>query len=126
LSCANLLVVNRVTLAAGALALSVLGCSEPGEAPPRKETDTAASQTDLVASGRRVYLGNCTACHAMDPSQPGSLGPEVTGSSRALLEARIVHATYPDGYTPKRNTKLMIALPYLAPEIDALTAYLNP
>jgi mono/diheme cytochrome c family protein len=70
-------------------------------------------------------MGNCIACHAQDPSQDGALGPAVVGSSRELLEARVLRAEYPPGYTPKRDSQIMIALPHLANEIDALHAYLN-
>ena len=74
--------------------------------------------------GRQVYEGNCTACHHPDPARDGTLGPAVAGSSRELLEARVLRADYPPGYTPKRDTSQMAALPFLAPYIDALAAYL--
>lgn len=77
-----------------------------------------------VERGRRVYLANCITCHSLDPTQPGSAGPEVAGASRALLEARVIHGTYPSGYTPKRATHAMVALPQLAERIDDLAAYL--
>ncbi|MBI4513505.1 MAG: hypothetical protein HY702_05285 [Gemmatimonadetes bacterium] len=47
------------------------------------------------------------------------------GSSRALLEARILRAEYPPGYTPTRTTRLMPARPDLAPYIDDLAAFLQ-
>jgi mono/diheme cytochrome c family protein len=76
------------------------------------------------ARGRAVYATSCTACHHVDPALPGAIGPEVKGASRELLEARIVHGTYPAGYTPKRPTALMQPLPQLAGSVDDLTAYL--
>jgi mono/diheme cytochrome c family protein len=78
-----------------------------------------------VAKGRRVYLSNCTACHNLDPSKKGSLGPAVSNSSRALIEARVVHGNYPPGYKPKMDTRLMVALPYLKKDVPALSAYLE-
>ena len=78
----------------------------------------------LRKRGRAVYLTNCTASHNSDPSQDGGLGPAVTGSSRELLEARIMRASYPEGYTPKRDSRAMVALPHLEPDLDALTAFL--
>ncbi len=77
------------------------------------------------AQGARVYAANCTACHNPDPRLEGVMGPPVFGSSRALLEARLIQGGYPPGYTPKRDTHLMQPLPYLAPEIPALVAFLN-
>jgi hypothetical protein len=61
----------------------------------------------------------------MDPTLPGPLGPEVKGSPRDLIEARVLRAEYPVGYTPKRPTTLMQPLPQLAGNIDDLAAYLK-
>jgi mono/diheme cytochrome c family protein len=80
---------------------------------------------DPVEQGRRVYVANCIACHHNDPAREGSIGPAVAGSSRELLEARILRAEYPPAYTPKRPTALMQAMPYLKGDIDALAAYLG-
>ncbi len=80
---------------------------------------------DLVGRGRVVYASNCTACHNPDPKKSGNLGPEVFGSPRDLIEARVLRAEYPAGYKPKRPTKAMAALPHLKNDIDALAAFLN-
>ena len=55
----------------------------------------------------------------------GSIGPEVFGSSKTLLTARIMHAGYPEGYLPKRQSHIMPQLPQVSADIDALAAYLN-
>ena len=100
--------------AAGALAaLLAVGCGESNK-------DGATG----VQRGRRVYVANCTVCHNTDPALPGSIGPAVAGSPRALIEARVLRAEYPPGYTPKRSTHAMVALPQLAGSIDDLAAYL--
>jgi mono/diheme cytochrome c family protein len=75
--------------------------------------------------GRQVYLSQCTACHATDPSTPGPVGPEVKGSSPELLEAKILRASYPPDYKPKRPTTVMPPQPQLAGDIPALAAYLK-
>lgn len=90
-------------------------------AKPDAPTDPAA----LAERGRVVYMTNCIACHNPDPTKDGALGPAVKGSSQELLEARVIHAAYPEGYTPKRETAVMVALPFLEPEIPALAAYLR-
>jgi mono/diheme cytochrome c family protein len=72
-----------------------------------------------------VYAANCLACHAADPARDGALGPAVAGASRALIEARVLRAEYPPGYTPKRDSRVMVALPHLAGDLDALEAYLS-
>jgi len=85
-----------------------------------------AKERSAAEQGRRVYVANCMACHHPNPALDGTLGPALAGSSRALIEARLLRAEYPPGYTPKRPTQQMVALPHLAPHIDALVAYLGP
>jgi mono/diheme cytochrome c family protein len=79
----------------------------------------------LAKRGEQVYLANCTACHALDPAQAGPVGPPVAGASLALLEAKVLRNEYPPGYTPQRDTKAMIPLVHLAPELPALAEFLG-
>ncbi len=95
-----------------------------GRVAPRAEPKPQRTQEELVAAGRAVYNANCTACHNMNPAQDGALGPAVAGASYELLEARIVHGNYPEGYEPKRPSRIMVALPHLEPKLEELTAYL--
>jgi mono/diheme cytochrome c family protein len=104
--------VRPLALALGA-ALALAACEQGPALGPAAER------------GRQVYLGQCVACHAPDPTQRGPLGPPVKGSPRALLEAKVLRGSYPDGYTPKQNTKLMQPLPNLAASLDDLAAYLQ-
>ena len=88
---------------------------------------SSACQAKKVAPferGRIIYIANCLVCHNADPNLPGSEGPPIAGSSRALVEARVLHLSYPPGYIPKRKTHNMRAIPTLAPEIDNLVAFL--
>jgi mono/diheme cytochrome c family protein len=78
----------------------------------------------LVARGEQIYLGNCIACHARDPSQAGPVGPPVAGSSSELLAAKVLRNEYPPGYAAKRTSQAMIPLVHLEPELPALAAYL--
>ncbi len=80
---------------------------------------------DPLARGRVLYTTNCAVCHNADPNLPGTLGPPIAGSSRELVEARVLHAAYPSGYKPKRTSHVMQPLPWLAPNIDDLTAFLD-
>jgi mono/diheme cytochrome c family protein len=97
------------------LAAAVLasGCSES------RPLDPAAER------GRQIYLAQCIACHNTDPALPGAVGPDLRGSSRELLEAKIARGTYPPGYTPKRPTKIMPPQPGLAPDIPDVAAFLK-
>jgi mono/diheme cytochrome c family protein len=65
------------------------------------------------------------ACHNSDPAKDGPLGPALQGSSRELLEYRVLRTEYPPGYTPKRNTKVMPTFPFLKNEIPYLAEYLH-
>jgi mono/diheme cytochrome c family protein len=75
--------------------------------------------------GRQAYLAQCSACHAPDPSKDGPLGPAIKGSSRALLEARVLRGVYPPGYTPKRPSAVMQPMPQVASSLSDLAAYLR-
>lgn len=75
--------------------------------------------------GRQVYLAQCTACHAPDPARPGPVGPPVKGSSRELLEAKLLRGAYPPGYRPQRSTSVMPVQTQLAADVPALAAYLR-
>jgi len=96
----------------------------PRPAPGETAVDTRTPE-ELVAAGRATYMANCIACHAMDPTIDGALGPAVSGSSLELLEARIMRGEYPEGYTPKRPSRVMVPLPHLQPRLPELAAYLQ-
>jgi mono/diheme cytochrome c family protein len=106
--------------------------------PPRRRLALAAAAAALCAcdsqqvalsplaeQGRRVYLNVCVACHNGDPNEDGAVGPANAGASRELLEAKVLHGTYPPGYAPKRESNAMPRFEYLAGDIDALHAYLQ-
>jgi len=103
----------RGVVTALALASLLTGCGDSGGRDP------------LAERGRQTFLAQCTACHNPEPSQPGPIGPPVKGASRELLEAKVLHGSYPPGYTPKRTTTIMVPLPAVAPDIPALAAYLR-
>ena len=98
---------------AALIGLTLVGC---GERP---------AADDAAARGQTVYLAQCTACHATNPAHPGPLGPPIKGSSRELLEAKVLHGTYPAGYTPKRTSTLMPPMPQLASSLPDLAAFLG-
>jgi mono/diheme cytochrome c family protein len=81
--------------------------------------------SSLEQQGKAVFVANCIACHNPDPRLPGSVGPDIAGSSLELVTARVMHKSYPPGYKPKRATALMPELPFLEKDIPALHAYLN-
>lgn len=113
------------------LALLLAGCGDQ-PAPPQAGNASAPAPTPAAVAaagsaekGRQVWLGQCVACHNPDPTKDGPLGPAVKGSSRELVDARVVRGEYPAGYTPKRPTKVMPPRPDLAPSVPDLAAYLH-
>ena len=75
--------------------------------------------------GRQVYLTQCITCHNPDPSLAGPVGPPLRGSSRELLDAKILKGAYPSGYAPKRPTTVMPPQPALESDIASLAAFLK-
>jgi mono/diheme cytochrome c family protein len=85
-----------------------------------------SSLSPAAQRGREVYVAQCVACHhPSDPAKPGALGPPIKGTPKPVLEAKVVKGTYPPGYTPKRDSRVMQPMPALAPEIDALAEFLK-
>jgi mono/diheme cytochrome c family protein len=100
-------------------ALALSGCSKESDKSPQ-----SAKNADLER-GRAVYAANCVACHNANPSKDGPIGPAIKGSSKELLEGRVLRTEYPPNYKPKRNTKIMPQFPFLKTEIPYLAIYLN-
>ena len=101
------------------LAALSAGCSRDSEKSQPRAKNTDAER------GRVVFLANCVACHNNDPSKDGPIGPAIKGSSRELIEARVLRTSYPPGYKPKRATRVMPQFPFLKSEIPYLAAYLK-
>lgn len=86
---------------------------------------SVSSRAGSVERGKSVYLSTCIACHNVNPKLDGALGPAVADASLQLLEAKIVRGEYPAGYQPKRATRLMVALPQHAQDVQSLYDYLS-
>ena len=84
-----------------------------------------SGQSAAAQRGRQIYLAQCTQCHNPDPVQPGAVGPPIKGSSKDLLEAKLLRGNYPPGHTPKRPTAIMPQQPAVAPDIPALAEFLK-
>ena len=83
------------------------------------------SSAELTERGKAIYQLNCISCHNPDPSKDGAVGPAIKGSSRELIEVRVLRAGYPVGYKSKRATQQMPPLPHLEREIPALAEFLH-
>ena len=102
----------RTAALAAVLAALTAGCAQEKLSPEAER-------------GRQIYQSQCIACHNMDPAQPGSIGPDLKGSSEELLRAKVLTGNYPPGYKPKRPTAIMQPMPQLTSDIPNLAAYLR-
>jgi mono/diheme cytochrome c family protein len=93
--------------------------------PACKNAGNETKLSALELKGKSAYLANCIICHNPNPLLAGSVGPEIANSSLELITARVMHAGYPAGHKPKRQSRLMAALPMLEKDIPAIHAYLN-
>ena len=120
--------VLAVLLVSGVL---LTACGQDEKPAPTAGPSGSASSPGAVpavgdpAKGQQIWLGQCVACHNPDPGRDGPIGPAVKGASKDLLEARVVHGTYPPGYKPKRETKVMPPRPDLVASIPDLAAFLR-
>ena len=96
----------------------------PPAPPAAKPAQPEASPEKLAKRGRSIYMSNCAACHNQDATLAGAVGPEIAGSSRELIEAKVMRNEYPPGHIPLRDSRAMIPLPYLEKELPALHAFL--
>jgi mono/diheme cytochrome c family protein len=110
--------LRAFVLSAFAFALTSCLCSKP-------KSGSNDPNAALVAKGKTVYMTTCVACHNSDPKKEGSIGPDVWGSSKELLEAKVLRRGYPEGHTPKRNSVAMPSFPHLEKDIEALHKFLN-
>ncbi len=96
-----------------------IGCTQkaPSNRSPEEER--------LYLQGKKVYMTVCVTCHNPDSKLDGSIGPSNYGSSRELLQAKILKGEYPPGYKPKRDTQLMPQFEEHAKDIEALHVFLN-
>ena len=116
------LLLRRV-IPAGLFFLIGCTCNTPPSQIEGKNSDTDGQK--LITRGKVIYNTSCIACHNSDPKLPGTIGPEIYGSSLELVEARVLKAAYPEGYKAKRQSAAMPAMPYLKEDIIALHAFLN-
>lgn len=113
----NLKLLIKSFFLVGALSLPLISC--------QKDTTSKALLSKIASRGKGIYLSNCIVCHNPNPTLDGSIGPALIGSSLELLEAKLVHHTYPPGYKPKRTSGSMPEFSQLKSDIPAIHAYLE-
>ena len=114
-------------------ALFLASCGQDEKPAPRADapaTGGPTASTPTVTAGdpekgRQIYVAHCAVCHSPDPAKDGPVGPAVKGAPPELVELRVVKGTYPPGYKPKRDSKVMPPRPDLAGNVPDLVAYLR-
>ncbi len=106
----------KLLLARAFLALAFFSSCLNAQTPDQK----------LLSRGKAVYMANCIACHNKDPNKKGALGPELANSPLSVFLIKVANGNeYPQGYVPKRKTKLMKKFPHLKSEVPAIHAWIQ-
>ena len=96
------------------------------EAAPEKAEVVAVVDID---KGHKIYLSQCIACHNKDPNVKGAIGPELVDAPVDLMKIKVVTGRYPevlpDGFVPKRKTKLMKKFPQLEADVPSIYAWIQ-
>ena len=96
------------------------------EAAPAKVEVAALVDID---KGHKIYLSQCIACHNKDPNVKGAIGPELVDAPVDLMKIKVVTGRYPevlpDGFVPKRKTKLMKKFPQLEADVPSIYAWIQ-
>jgi mono/diheme cytochrome c family protein len=90
----------------------------------RQKTIIPTDQT-LIQEGKRIYVSNCARCHNTNPHKPGSIGPDLFSTPENVFYTKVVHGKYPQGYKPKRPTKVMPKFKHLTNKIDMIYKYIR-
>ena len=121
--------------------LFVFGCNEKASEPEKKSlsegkiiaieshVEVTKEPASQIEKGRRLYLSNCISCHNKDPSLKGPIGPEIVDAPMEVMTSKIMTGAYPavlpQGFVPRRKTKLMRPIPKLKDDISAIYEYVQ-
>lgn len=78
-----------------------------------------------ASEGKTLYITRCASCHNVNPTKPGSIGPDIAGSSLELITLKTQKREYPKDYKPKRKTRIMPKIPLSDVQLKSLYEYLQ-
>ena len=79
----------------------------------------------LIQEGKRIYMSTCAQCHNTNPHKPGSIGPDLYSTPEKVFYTKVPEGKYPEGYKPKRSTKVMPKFKHLTNRIDMIYNYIR-
>jgi mono/diheme cytochrome c family protein len=82
-------------------------------------------KTSEASEGSALYKTRCASCHNVNPTKPGSIGPDLAGSSLELITLKTQKRQYPKGYKPKRKTRIMPQIKLSEKQLESLFKYVN-
>ncbi len=101
------------------------------EAPKAEATVAKVEVVPVIdiEKGHQIYLSQCIACHNKDPNVKGAIGPELVDAPVDLMKIKVVTGRYPevlpDGFVPKRKTKLMKKFPQFEADVPSIHAWIQ-
>jgi mono/diheme cytochrome c family protein len=116
---------GRALIGSLASTLFAAACSQPADTGAAADPKPDAARAAAAERGQKIYENVCIACHNGDPTQPGSLGPQVARASLELLEAKVLRGEYPPAYTPLRPSQAMPKYEYLKDRLGDVAVYLE-
>lgn len=75
--------------------------------------------------GEVIYKTVCSKCHNINPTKPGSIGPELFTTPKEVFKTKVITGTYPASYKPKRKTRIMPRFKNLTNKIDSIYNYIR-
>jgi mono/diheme cytochrome c family protein len=75
--------------------------------------------------GAVIYKTVCSKCHNVNPTKPGSIGPELFTTPKEVFRTKVITGTYPVNYKPKRKTRIMPKFKNLTTKIDLIYNYIR-
>jgi len=82
-------------------------------------------KTSEASEGSALYKTRCASCHNVNPTKPGSIGPDLAGSSLELITLKTQKRQYPVGYKPKRKTRVMPQIKLSERQLKSLHDYIS-
>lgn len=93
--------------------------------PPLEAKSREMKILPSVEEGRKIYTSTCIRCHNSNPHKPGPIGPDLYSTPKNVFGSKVIQGKYPEGYVPKRKTKIMPKFSNLSGKTDSIYEYIK-